>query len=198
METHAHGKCCIDTNFRNSLRTRVPISLASASLSDAPQVACNLKCESWLANNIKNVNNVSSSSIVGLATLRFRDRVLKDAFFLSNANVTDVALFIDSCVDVSLLDERAQELAKEFSACKSNKVVAVAGSGTTMPSAGSLTITAPIDKHLQVHVARVSTQRSILMSDTDKVTCKSNTFNEKNNENELRVQKKMLMMTIMC
>ena len=39
---------------------------------------------------------ILSSSIVGPATLRFRDRALKDATVLSNTNVIDVSQFMDS------------------------------------------------------------------------------------------------------
>ena len=56
---------------------RVPVSLDIKSLRNAFQVAYDLKHESWLDDNTNNVNNVFSSSIVGPAALRFRDRVLQ-------------------------------------------------------------------------------------------------------------------------
>ena len=96
MEIYDYGECDIDMHFSNSLRTHMPISLAISSLSNALQVDYNLKHESWLHNNVNNVNNVLSSSIVGPATLRFRDRALKDATVLSNTNVIDVSQFMDS------------------------------------------------------------------------------------------------------
>ena len=149
-----YGECDIDMCFSNSLRTCIPILLAIASLSNTLQVAYNLKYESWLHNNVNNVNNILSSSIVGPATLRFRDRVLKDATVLSNTNIIDVSQF-------TLLDECAQELAKKFSAYKPNKIVTVAGSGTTMPSSGSLAIAMPIANCLQVHAAHAHTHNDL-------------------------------------
>ena len=70
-----------------------------------------------------------------------------------------------------------------------NKIVTVAGSGATVPSSGSLNITMPIAKCSQVHISHACKQRSIFMSDMYEFAYKSNTFNEKNNENELHTQK---------
>ena len=59
-----------------------------------------------------------------------------------------------------------------------------------MPLSRSLDDDVPISKDSQAPIVHEHTQRSTLIPDTDKVTCKSNTINESNNENELRIQKK--------
>ena len=56
---------------------RAPTSLDITSISNALQVVCDLLHESWLDNNVNNVNNVLSSSVVGPPVLQFRIGVLK-------------------------------------------------------------------------------------------------------------------------
>ena len=45
----------------------------------------------------------------GSASLKLRDRVLKDGKVLPN-NIIDVSAFMDSLVDVNLMDDCSQEL----------------------------------------------------------------------------------------
>ena len=54
--------------------------------------------------------------------------------------------------NATLLDERAQELAKKFSTHKPNKILIVSGSCDAIASHGSLFIVVPIDKCMKAHI----------------------------------------------
>lgn len=60
--------------------------------------------------------------------IKLRDRVLKEAKVLQN-DIIDVSSFMDSYVDVDLMDECANDLAERFKSDNPNKILTVATTG---------------------------------------------------------------------
>jgi xanthine phosphoribosyltransferase len=83
------------------------------------------------------------------------ERVLRDGRVLPN-NIVDVSKFMDSMIDVNLMDECAAELAERFLDLKPTKVLTVATTG--------LVVAIPISKYLQVPCVYARKQRTVVMS----------------------------------
>jgi xanthine phosphoribosyltransferase len=79
----------------------------------------------------------------------------------------DVSDFMDSQVDVNLMDECARDLAAKFMEFKPTKILTVATTG--------LVIALPMAKYLQVPVVYARKERSVVMADTYKAGFFSNT-----------------------
>jgi enamine deaminase RidA (YjgF/YER057c/UK114 family) len=62
------------------------------------------------------------------ASIKLRDRVLKEAKVLPN-DIIDVSAFMDSQVDVALMDECGKELSQRFEKMKPTKILTVATTG---------------------------------------------------------------------
>lgn len=104
MEVFDYGVCDVDLHFSNSLRTFIPMAQAINDLMNTLQLTFNLEYQKWLRNR---VDQVAGSS--GGASLKLRDRVLKEGKVLPN-DIIDVSAFMDSKVDVNLMDDCAREL----------------------------------------------------------------------------------------
>ena len=109
---------------------------------------------------------MNGSSAPGSASMKLRDRVLKDGRVLPN-DIIDVSKFMDSQVDVNLMDECAQELAQRFVQQKPNKIMTVATTG--------LVIALPMAKYLQVPVVYARKERNVVMADTFSASYSSKT-----------------------
>jgi xanthine phosphoribosyltransferase len=80
---------------------------------------------------------------------------LKDGRVLPN-NIVDVSKFMDSMIDVNLMDECANELAQRFLELKPSKVLTVATTG--------LVAAIPMSKYLQIPCVYARKQRTIVMA----------------------------------
>jgi xanthine phosphoribosyltransferase len=89
--------------------------------------------------------------------IKLRDRVLKEGKVLPN-DIIDVSSFMDSFVDVDLMDECANDLAERFISSKPTKILTVATTG--------LVVAIPMAKYLQVPLVYARKQRSVVMADT--------------------------------
>lgn len=89
--------------------------------------------------------------------MKLRDRVLQDGRVLPN-DIIDVSKFMDSLVDVNLMDECAQELSQRFVDQKPSKIMTVATTG--------LVIALPMAKYLQVPVVYARKERNVVMAET--------------------------------
>eukprot|EP00639_Heterosigma_akashiwo_P007639 CAMPEP_0194594330 /NCGR_PEP_ID=MMETSP0292-20121207/24160_1 /TAXON_ID=39354 /ORGANISM="Heterosigma akashiwo, Strain CCMP2393" /LENGTH=783 /DNA_ID=CAMNT_0039453701 /DNA_START=63 /DNA_END=2414 /DNA_ORIENTATION=- len=107
-----------------------------------------------------------------------RERILRDARALPNG-IIDVSAFLDSNVDVNLMEECAEELAGRFLRGRPNKILTMATTG--------LALALPMAARLQVPVVYARKQRSIVMADPHHVFYKSRTLGE---DSELFLEKK--------
>ena len=91
---------------------------------------------------------------------------MKEGRVLPN-EIIDVSAFMDSMVDVALMDECAKELSNRFLEYKPNKVITVATTG--------LVIALPIAKYLGIPMVYARKERNVVMSDTFKASYSSKT-----------------------
>jgi len=164
MEVFDYGVAEVDLIFANSLRTFIPVAQAINEMMKTLELTFGLEYMPWL--NKKRVFDEASRGSVGSATLKLRDRVLKEAKVLPN-DIIDVSAFMDSKVDVELMDECAKELANKFLESKPTKILTVATTG--------LVIALPMAKYLQVPVVYARKERNIVMADTYKAGYSSKT-----------------------
>jgi len=99
-----YGECDVDLILSNSIRAFIPMSLAIKEMCESLQLAYNLEYQVWLKKKVRAV-----LGSIGNASLKLRDRVLKEAKVLPN-DIIDVSSFMDSKVDVNLMEECADEL----------------------------------------------------------------------------------------
>lgn len=136
MEIFEHAEVDVDLHFANSLRTDVSLSQAIHDMTDTLKLTHvsenHVKCTSlerirthlpWqsplrLVQSLEfqkylldRMEDVVGGSL-GPASTKLRDRVLKDARVLPN-KIIDVSKFMDSQVDVNLMDDCAQELVSD-------------------------------------------------------------------------------------
>lgn len=164
MEVFDYGVAEVDLIFSNSLRTFIPVAQAINEMMKTLELTFGLEYMPWL--NQKRTYDEASRGSVGSATLKLRDRVLKEAKVLPN-DIIDVSAFMDSKVDVELMDECAKELANKFLDSKPTKILTVATTG--------LVIALPMAKYLQVPVVYARKERNIVMADTYKAGYSSKT-----------------------
>lgn len=107
-EIFDYGECFVDLGLCSSIRSHIPMAVAINEMSESLQLAFNLRHHGWLRRKVKESIKKMSS---GRASMKLRDRVLKDAKVLPNG-IIDVSAFMDSMVDVSLMDECADEMVK--------------------------------------------------------------------------------------
>lgn len=103
---------------------------------------------------------------MGTASIKLRDRVLKEGKVLPN-DIIDVSAFMDSKVDVELMDECAKELSNRFLQSKPTKISTVATTG--------LVSALPMAKYLQVPAVYAQKERNVVMADTYKASYSSKT-----------------------
>jgi xanthine phosphoribosyltransferase len=152
MEVFDYGVCDVDLVFSNSMRTFIPMAQAINEMINTLQLTFGLEYQQWLTARVD-----ESRAGIGGASMKLRDRVLKEGKVLPN-DIIDVSAFMDSKVDVNLMDDCAKELASRFVALKPSKIVTVATTG--------LVIALPMAKYLQVPVVYARKERNIVMADT--------------------------------
>jgi len=167
MEVYDYGVCEVDIYFCNSMRALIPINAAIYEMQKTLKMALGLEYHKWLLK--KSIGGEGENYPVGSASLKLRDRVLKEARVLPN-DIIDVSLFMDSMVDVDLMDECSAELAQRFLQYKPNKILTVATTG--------LAIAIPMAKYLQVPVVYARKERNVVMADTYQATYLSKTANQ--------------------
>jgi xanthine phosphoribosyltransferase len=157
------------------MRTFIPVASAINKLCMTLQLTFGLEYEKWLR---KRVSDALEGH--GAASVKLRDRVLKEAKVLPN-EIVDVSSFMDAQVDVNLMDECARELANRFMDAKPSKILTVATTG--------LVIALPMAKYLQVPVVYARKERNVVMADTFKAGYSSKTVGK---NRELLVSKSHL------
>lgn len=108
MELFDYGVVEVDLHFSNSMRTFIPMAQAISEMMKKLQLAFGLEYQKWLRKRVD-----EAMGAYGGASLKLRDRVLKEGKVLPN-EIIDVSSFMDSKVDVNLMDDCAKEL---VSAC---------------------------------------------------------------------------------
>jgi inosine/xanthosine triphosphate pyrophosphatase family protein len=104
MEVFDYGVLDCDIHFATSVRTFIPVAAAVNEMCKTLQLTFGLEYQKWLKKRA-----VASLHGYGQASSKLRDRVLKEAKILPNS-IIDVSTFMDSQVDVNLMDECAKEL----------------------------------------------------------------------------------------
>ena len=97
------------------------------------------------------------SDIRFTGAIRLREKVLKDGKVLPN-QILDVSAFMNSFVDVDMMDACAMELAERFKALRPSKILTVATTG--------LILAIPMGRILQIPVVYARKQRSVVMADS--------------------------------
>eukprot|EP00566_Odontella_aurita_P005288 CAMPEP_0113552278 /NCGR_PEP_ID=MMETSP0015_2-20120614/14981_1 /TAXON_ID=2838 /ORGANISM="Odontella" /LENGTH=631 /DNA_ID=CAMNT_0000453243 /DNA_START=376 /DNA_END=2274 /DNA_ORIENTATION=- /assembly_acc=CAM_ASM_000160 len=154
MEVLDYGYCDCDIYFSNSVRTFIPMAHAITEMCKTLQLTFGLEYQKWLKQKLQ-----TAVGGRGGASIALRDRVLRDAKVLPN-DIIDVSAFMDSNVDVDLMDDCAKELAERFTQMqvKPTKILTVATTG--------LVIAIPMAKYLQVPVVYARKERNVVMSST--------------------------------
>eukprot|EP00535_Pseudo-nitzschia_heimii_P009400 CAMPEP_0197180602 /NCGR_PEP_ID=MMETSP1423-20130617/5158_1 /TAXON_ID=476441 /ORGANISM="Pseudo-nitzschia heimii, Strain UNC1101" /LENGTH=751 /DNA_ID=CAMNT_0042630703 /DNA_START=218 /DNA_END=2473 /DNA_ORIENTATION=+ len=155
IEIFEHGVLDCDLYFCNSMRTNIALSQATNLIIKTLQMTFGLEYQKFLTNRM-NGAIFGDSSLPGTAGVKLRDRVLKDGKVLPN-DIIDVSKFMDSKVDVDLMDACAQELSQRFVDTKPTKIMTVATTG--------LVIALPMAKYLQVPVVYARKERNVVMAD---------------------------------
>lgn len=109
LEVFDYGCADVDIHFANSLRTFIPMAAAITEMVKTLQLTFGLEYQSWLKQRLDMV--ALGSSGYGSASVKLRDRVLKEGKVLPN-DIVDVSAFMDSMVDVELMDVCAKELVR--------------------------------------------------------------------------------------
>ena len=163
MELFDYGTLDCDLYFANSLRTFVPMSQAINEMMQKLTLTFALEYQQWLKTRVE---QGMAGGAIGAASVKLRDRVLKEGKVLPN-DIIDVSAFMDSKVDVNLMDECAKELANRFMKEKPSKILTVATTG--------LVVALPMAKYLQVPVVYARKERNVVMADTFKAGYSSKT-----------------------
>lgn len=176
IEIYDYGQLDCDIYFSNSMRTYIPMSAGINEIGKTLQLTFGLEFQGYLRKRVREALQKSDNKV----SIKLRDRVLKDAKVLPN-NIVDVSSFIDSMVDVNLMDDCAKELATRFEKYKPNKILTIATTG--------LVLAIPMAKYLQVPVVYARKERNVVMSDTYIAGYSSNTIGK---NRELLVSKNHL------
>jgi len=156
IEIFEHGVLDCALHFCNSMRTFIPIAQATDHMVGTVKMTFCLEYQKFLKTRMDDAL-FGDSSLPGGAGEKLRDRVLKDGKVLPN-DIIDVSKFMDSQVDVDLMDACAQELSQRFVDTKPTKIMTVATTG--------LVIALPMARYLQVPVVYARKERSMVMADT--------------------------------
>lgn len=124
MEIFDYGELDCDIYFCNSMRTYIPMSSGISEIGKTLQLTFGFEFQGWLRKKVREAMKGSDNKV----SIKLRDRVLKEAKVLPN-DIIDVSAFMDSMVDVNLMDECAAELAKRFEITKPTKILTVATTG---------------------------------------------------------------------
>ena len=166
MEIFEYGELDCDIYFSGSMRTFIPMSSALNSLLKSLELALDLQYQKWLHSKI---NDATSGGTYSEASIKLRDRVLKEAKVLPN-DIIDVSSFMDALVDVDLMDQCGKELSERLTNVKPTKILTIATTG--------LVVAIPMAKYLQVPLVYARKQRSVVMADVFDVGYNSNTIGQ--------------------
>jgi xanthine phosphoribosyltransferase len=167
FEIYDYGVLECDLVFANSMRTFIPVAQAINDMMKTMELTFGLEHMPWLKSAENNkVAYASGGSKAGSASLKLRDRVLKEGRVLPN-DIVDVSAFMDSMVDVDLMDECANELAERCMMMKPSKILTVATTG--------LVIALPMAKYMGVDVVYARKERNMVMADTYQAAYSSKT-----------------------
>jgi hypothetical protein len=111
LEVFDYGMCDVDIHFATSMRTFIAVAQSIIEMVKTMQLTFGLEFQGFLKNRIIEQSLSYSGGGLGKASMKLRDRVLKDGKVLPN-DVIDVSKFMDSMIDVNLMDECAQELVR--------------------------------------------------------------------------------------
>lgn len=161
LEVFDYGVCDVDLLFANSMRTFIPVSQAINEMMRTLELTFGLDYQRWIKGRVD-----ESTAGLGTAGVKLRDRVLKEGKVLPN-DIIDVSAFMDSKVDVNLMDECGKELSERAMNLKPTKILTVATTG--------LVIALPMAKYLQVPVVYARKERNVVMADTFKAAYSSKT-----------------------
>lgn len=162
VEVFDYGELDCDIYFTNSFRTFIPMSSGINQLCKTLQLTFGLEFQGFMKKKV----NEALSAKDNYASIKLRDRVLKEGKVLPN-DIIDVSQFMDSKVDVNLMDDCAKELSERFERMKPTKILTVATTG--------LVIAIPMAKYLQVPVVYARKERNIVMSNTWQASYSSKT-----------------------
>lgn len=162
IEIFDYGELDCDLYFTNSLRTFIPMSSGINQLCKTLQLTFGLEFQGFMKNKVREALSTKEN----YASIKLRDRVLKEGKVLPN-NIIDVSQFMDSKVDVNLMDDCAKELSERFEWMRPSKILTVATTG--------LVIAIPMAKYLQVPVVYARKERNIVMSNTWQASYSSKT-----------------------
>lgn len=165
MELFEYGELDCDLYFSGSMRTFIPMSAAINSMLKSLELALDLQFQKWLYSK---VNDATGGGTYSDASVRLRDRVLKEAKVLPN-DIIDVSSFL-TLVDVDLMDACGRDLAERFMSSRPSKILTVATTG--------LVLAIPMAKYLQVPLVYARKQRSVVMADTFEATYGSKTIGQ--------------------
>lgn len=181
LEIFDYGACECDLHFANLKRAVLPAAQALCKMTETLELTFGLEPEKWLKSVYDEAGSVPSSTIntndgetvtaassykPGSAIVKLRDRVLKEGKLLPN-DIIDVSTFMDSMVDVDLMDKCALELSNRFSELRPTKILTVGASG--------LVIALPMAKYLQIPVVYARKERNAVMADSYSATYSSTT-----------------------
>ena len=124
MEIFDYGELDCDIYFCNSMRTYIPMSSGISEIGKTLQLTFGFEFQGWLRKKVRDALKGSDNTV----SLKLRDRVLKEGKVLPN-DIIDVSAFMDSMVDVNLMDECAGELANRFEFTKPTKILTIATTG---------------------------------------------------------------------
>jgi len=150
MEVFDYGTVELAMKFVTCDKAFISVSHAITSMGKTLKDSFDWEYQGWMnkkKKKLKSKNSIGSSNL--------RERVLRDGRVLPN-NIVDVSKFMDSMIDVNLMDECAAELAERFLDLKPTKVLTVATTG--------LVAAIPISKYLQVPCVYARKQRTVVMS----------------------------------
>jgi xanthine phosphoribosyltransferase len=145
-----------------SLDQFIPMSAAINAMHQTCQLTFGLEYQKWLHNRLDAVASASTAQV------KLRDRVLKEGRVLPN-DIVDVSAFMDSMVDVNLMDSCAKDLSELViqSNSKPTKILTVATTG--------LVVALPMAKYLQIPCVYARKERNIVMANTYSASYSSKT-----------------------
>lgn len=152
----------------------IPMSAAINAMHQTCQLTFDLEYQKWLHNRLDAV------AFATTAQVKLRDRVLKEGRVLPN-DIVDVSAFMDSMVDVNLMDSCAKDLSELVMSTKPSKILTVATTG--------LVVALPMAKYLQVPCVYARKERNIVMAGTYSASYSSKTVGK---NRELMVAKSHL------
>jgi hypothetical protein len=110
IEIFEHGVCDVDMVFCHSGRTFIPMAQAIHNMVETLKMTYDLEYQKFLKAKRDDVSLAGTGvGSIGSASLKLRDRVLRDGRVLPN-DIIDVSQFMDSMIDVNLMDICAKEL----------------------------------------------------------------------------------------